>query len=1044
MKKSLLLMIALLFASMGIAAAQGLTVTGTVVTESDGQPVVGAYVLVNGTTLGTITNDKGEFGIKEVPADAKEIIVTFLGLSTTSAPVQAEPVKVVMKTDQNFLDEVVMVAYGSAKKSSFTGSATSVKSESLEKRTVSNVTKALDGLVAGVTSTAGSGQPGESASIMIRGYGSISAASTPLYVVDGIPYDGSIAAINPNDIESLTVLKDASAAALYGSRGANGVVMITTKRGQAGFVNVNLKATVGIASRAIKPYDTVDQREFVELTYEALRNGYMFNSGYSMENASAAAMGDLSSALGGEQYNPFKNYTWDTLIDPATGKVHADAVSAYNESWLDEMTSKNAIRQEYLFGVNGGTEKTKYALSFGYLDENGILITTNFKRYNFRASVDQNITDWLKAGMNTAYGYTTSNQQTIASGSYTSNAWYTAQFMAPIYPVYLKDENGNNVGGYDYGENGRPKASNFNNIADLYDNKYGLNRDNTSARAYLALGGDKDVMGVLKGLEFTTNFGIDVTNAASSGYYNPYHGDGAQTNGSVEKQNGRTMSWTWNQILKYDRTFVEKHHVLAQAGHEFYNYNYQYLSAERTGVYPGIDELAPSTNVTSNDSYRYDYRIESYFGRLAYDYADKYYFEGTWRTDGSSRFHKDYRWGQFWSVGASWRISEENFMKNVSWIDNMTARLSYGQLGNDALDSYYAWQSFYDLTWANASNPGALVSSLENTEVSWEKKGTWNAGIEATMFNRFLSFSLEYYNSKTHDMLLEYPLPLSTGFSGYDANIGSMSNQGFEATFNFNWANRKNFSARSTVMLYKNWNKVLALTKDDKITSGYQVIEVGKPIYTYYMPKNAGVDPATGAQLYWAYKTDEETGEKIEGSDFITSNKTLATDSRYYMGSREPDLQGSFASDFRFGPVDFSFLTTFSIGGKTYDSLYAGLMEVTYTGDTWSKNVLRRWQKPGDVTDVPAVMVNSGRLGTDRNLIDASYFAIKSVQLGYTLPEKWTKAAKIKALRIFVNADNVAMFNHLNGLNVQYDFAGGTGYTYTPTRVMSCGIDINF
>ena len=276
MKKSLLLMIALLFASLGIATAQTLTVTGTVVAESDGQPVVGAYVLVNGTTLGTITNDKGEFGIREVPADAKEIIVTFLGLSTTSAPVQAEPVKVVMKTDQNFLDEVVMVAYGSAKKSSFTGSATSVKSESLEKRTVSNVTKALDGLVAGVTSTAGSGQPGESASIMIRGYGSISASSTPLYVVDGIPYDGSIAAINPNDIESLTVLKDASAAALYGSRGANGVVMITTKRGQAGFVNVNLKATVGIASRAIKPYDTVDQREFVELTYEALRNGYMF------------------------------------------------------------------------------------------------------------------------------------------------------------------------------------------------------------------------------------------------------------------------------------------------------------------------------------------------------------------------------------------------------------------------------------------------------------------------------------------------------------------------------------------------------------------------------------------------------------------------------------------------------------------------------------------------------------------------------------------------------------------------------------------------
>jgi hypothetical protein len=244
-------------------------------------------------------------------------------------------------------------------------------------------------------------------------------------------------------------------------------------------------------------------------------------------------------------------------------------------------------------------------------------------------------------------------------------------------------------------------------------------------------------------------------------------------------------------------------------------------------------------------------------------------------------------------------------------------------------------------------------------------------------------------------------------------------------------------------MLYRNWNKVLALTDTDKITSGYQVIEVGKPIYTYFMPKNAGVDPATGAQLYWAYKQDEN-GNKVEGSDYVTSNKSIATKTRYYMGSREPKLQGSFGSDFHFGPVDFSFLTTFSIGGKTYDSLYGGLMEVMYTGDTWSKNVLRRWQKPGDVTDVPAVMVNSGRLGTDTNLIDASYFAIKSLQLGYTLPTKWTKVAKIKALRIFVNADNVAMFNHLNGLDVQYNFSGGTGYTYTPTRVVSAGIDINF
>ena len=994
------------------AFAQNVKVSGTITDELD-EPMIGVSVIEKGTQNGVITDIDGKYEIQTKPGAVLEY--SYIGYVTVEKNAINGVLNIQMAPDTEMLEETVVVGYGVQKKSSLTGSVSQVKSEDIENRTITTPESALQGKTAGVQIFSSSARPGASPSVRIRGISS-NSSSDPLYVVDG-RISSSISGIDPNDIESMEVLKDGASAAIYGARAGNGVILITTRKGQGeGKISYNFQLT----SQSISKVPQV-------MNSEEYMQWYLEDGRFDMEKF-------------------YRNWDFKT-----------------NTDWID-YSYEPSMMQRHNVTFSAGSDKGSIYVSGTYLNNNGMFAgdADVYERLTGMINATWNIKKW--------FDISTNNQierykvRSVSEGSDYGSAIMGALMLDPLTPTtyteenlpdfmrdilnqgktLLKDENGNNVGGYDYGENGRPKASNFNNIADLYDNKYGLNRDNTSARAYLTLGGDKDVMGVLKGLEFTTNFGIDVTNAASSGYYNPYHGDGAQTNGSVEKQNGRTMSWTWNQILKYDRTFVEKHHVLAQAGHEFYNYNYQYLSAERTGVYPGLDELAPSTNVTSNNSYRYDYRIESYFGRLAYDYADKYYFEGTWRTDGSSRFHKDYRWGQFWSVGASWRISEESFMKNVSWIDNMTARLSYGQLGNDALDSYYAWQSFYDLTWANASNPGALVSSLENTEVSWEKKGTWNAGIEATMFDRFLSFSVEYYNSKTHDMLLEYPLPLSTGFSGYDANIGSMSNQGFEATFNFNWADRKNFSARSTVMLYKNWNKVLALTKDDKITSGYQVIEVGKPIYTYYMPKNAGVDPATGAQLYWAYKTDEETGEKIEGSDFITSNKTLATNSRYYMGSREPDLQGSFASDFRFGPVDFSFLTTFSIGGKTYDSLYAGLMEVTYTGDTWSKNVLRRWQKPGDVTDVPAVMVNSGRLGTDRNLIDASYFAIKSVQLGYTLPEKWTKAARIKALRIFVNADNVAMFNHLNGLNVQYNFAGGTGYTYTPTRVMSCGIDINF
>ena len=1046
MKKFLLLTLSVMMGFTALFAQQ--KVTGTVTSSEDGAPMPYVTVVITGTSVTTQTDLDGKYAIN-VPAGSNVISFTFVGMQTVTAELNGRAiVDVTMYPDAIALDDVIVVAYGTAKKSSFTGSAATVKSEKISKRTVSNVTKAIEGLVAGVITTSGSGQPGEGASLRIRGYGSINASSSPLYVVDGIPFDGNISSINPNDIENMTVLKDASASALYGARGANGVVMITTKRGSDGKANVSFKGQVGWQSRSLKRYDMVNQKEFVELTYEALKNKYYTQGGYSMDEAKSLAASDMGKTMGGELYNPYKNYSWNSVIDPATGLLMDDAVSAWDEDWMNELTNQKALRQEYLVNVTGGNEQTKYALSLGYLKDQGVLITTLFSRYSARVNVDHNVTKWLSIGLNSSYAFTDSNSSQY-SGTQTGNAWYTAQFMAPIYPVYEKnldgtdvlDENGKRL--YDYGMNGRPKASRFNVIGDLYDNEYRTSRDNAGVRTYLMLGGDNEAMGALRGLSFTINFGADLVNRNISSYYNPYHGDGTSTEGSIAKYNTRTFSYTLNQILKYDRRF-EKHHVLAQAGHEYYNYGYSYLYAERTKVYPGITELAPAVNVTDNNSYLEAYHIESYFGRLAYDFDDKYYLEGTWRTDGSSRFYKDNRWGQFWSVGASWRISAENFMKNASWINNMSLRASYGSLGNDALDSYYAWQSFYDLTWPNATNPGALVSSLENKNVTWEKKKSWNFGLDALLFNRVLNLSVEHYRSTTDDMLLSFPMPMSTGFTGYNANVGSMTNNGIEMTATVNWLNKKNFRASSTVMFYKNWNKVVKLTDDNTITSGVRVIKVGMPIYTYYITKCAGVDPATGRQLYWAYEKDEE-GERIEGSDYITSNETQATNSKYYLDSRDPKFQGSFGSDFQMGPVDFSFLTTFSYGGHIYESLYQSSMEATYAGDTWNKNILRRWQKPGDVTDVPAVMIGSGRLtNVDKWLVDASYFAIKSIQLGYTLPARWTKKANIGALRVFLMGDNIAMFSHLNGMDTQYDFTGGTSWSYAPVRTFSCGIDINF
>ena len=577
MGKKLFTIALCLFISIGAAWAQTIRVSGTVTDVANGEPVVGAAVQLKGSaSTYALTDVSGKYTLS-VPADA---ILTVSSLGFNPAEVQVNGRGVVdigLTPEAQLLDDVLVVAYGTAKKESFTGSAGTVKSESLQKRTVANVSKALEGMVAGISTTSGSGQPGEGASIQIRGTGSINASSNPLYVVDGIPFDGNLSSINPNDIESLTVLKDASAAALYGARAANGVIMITTKRGSEGHSVVNFKATVGLQSRSIRDYDTVNQEEFVELTWEALKNNYVINGGYDLAKAKTLASAGLSGALGGEFYNPFKNYKWADLIDPETGRVRSDAVSAWDDNWMDVLTEDKAVRQEYQLGVSGGTHKTKYAFSLGYLDDKGVLITTKFKRYSLRANVDHSVNDWMKLGASASYAYTNQNSSQY-SDTQTGNAWYTAQFMAPIYPVYLKDDSGANLldefgnKQYDYGENGRPKAANFNVVGDLYDNSNEILRDNSGVRAYAIIGGDSDAMGIFKGLSFSTNFGADITNMNRTSYYNPYHGDGKSQGGSVDKFSTRTFSYTWNQILKYERN-LNDFHFLGQLGHEYYNYH---------------------------------------------------------------------------------------------------------------------------------------------------------------------------------------------------------------------------------------------------------------------------------------------------------------------------------------------------------------------------------------------------------------------------------------------------------------------------------------
>lgn len=1049
MKKRIVLFMTCLFAMIGLATAQT-RVQGTVTSAEDGEPIVGATVLVKGTTVGTVTDIDGKFVLTGIPSSAKTLVISYVGMKTQEVAIRSS-VRVSLASDAEVLDDVIVVAYGTAKKSSFTGSAANVDNKKLEMRPITSVTNGLEGQATGVLMTSASGQPGSTGSIRIRGYGSINASSAPLYVVDGIPFDGSLSSINPSDIESMTILKDASAGALYGARGANGVVMITTKQGKEGKTNVTWRSTVGWSERAQKPYDMLNQKEFVQLSYEAIRNGLIFNSGYSWADAEAAARASLggSSYLGGsagEQYNPFKNYSWSELIDPATGLVRDDAKSVYDEQWMDNLL-RTGFRQEHQMNVNGGTDKTKYMISLGYLNEDGILKTTGFERYTGRANVNTQVNDWFQANLNIGLSQSRQNYSDY-DGSSTSNPWYSSQFVSPLFPVYLRDAAGNIVNDefgkptLDYGETGRPGSYNdFNPLGGLTLDKAKIQNDGASVRTGVTFGGDSDKLGAFKGLKLQVNFGADYRNTSYMGYMNMYHGNQANAGGYLKKESTRTLSYTLNQLLTYTRSFG-RHNLDVLAGHEYYSYHYQNLDAAKTNLVDGIYELRPATTTVNADSYSNDYRIESWMGRINYNFDDKYYLSASVRTDGSSRFHKDNRWGTFWSVGANWRVTKEAFMQNVSWVNNLNVKASYGEQGNDELGTLYAWQSLYSLSYANGNNIGGFVASLENKDISWEKNANLNVGIEAALFDNRVRLNAEYYNKKTKDMLLNYPMATSTGFNGYDANVGDMRNSGFEVELGLTPVRTQDFEWNLTWMGSTVNNKVLHLTKESpEIISGIRIIKEGYELNTFYMAKSAGVDPQTGAQLYWAYDKDDNGNITNE---YITSDVAKASTSKYFLGSRIPDLYGSIGTDLTWKGLTLSVLTTYSIGGKIYDSLYAGSMNNMYYNNNWNRHALRRWTQPGDVTDVPRIEVGGKYATTDRFLVDASYFAIKNVTLSYSLPRTWMRSAGLNAVRLFGSIDNLALFTHLQGMDPQYSFSGGTNYDYTPNRTYSVGIEVNF
>lgn len=1032
MKKLFLLLLAVVITTI-TAVAQNRTVTGQVVAASDGEPLIGATVQPVGEGAAVATDVNGQFTIK-VKSDVRKLKVSYVGMITQTVDIQNTVMTIRMQSNQTELDEVMVVAYGTAKKSSLTGAVSTISGGQIEKLSVSNVSKALEGAVPGVQVAMQSGQPGTSATVRIRGIGSINSSSAPLYVVDGIPFQGDISSINPADIESMNVLKDAASTALYGARAANGVILITTKRGVENRTKVTLDVRLGQNSRGISNYDIMtDPREYMHTYWLAQKN--TLGDGAA---ASAQLFGDLG-------YNPF-DCADDAIVD-ANGNV-TTARLLWGDKWEDEAIRKG-FRQEYNLTVSGGTDRSNHFLSLGYLGDEGIVANSDYSRLSMRASGNFDVNKYLEVNGNISYARGEQNSLNISSLSNYSNPFSFIQSVAPIYPVYLYDRSGNRV----LDENGKPKydfgdgtmgarayAPNQNPVASNDANRNRYLTDNIAIRAGVTVN-------IWDGLKFQANGGYDVTIGTTDRFMTPSFGDAQQVGGRGYKYRTRTDTYTINELLTYNKTFG-KNTIDLMVGHENYSYQYNYLyNAKHNFFDPYIDEFNNAIIMDDMYSYTNKTKIESVFGRINYNFDDKYYVSASLRGDGSSRFAPGKRWGTFWSLGASWRFSKEAFMEGTQgWLDNASLRASYGTVGNDAIlyssgsANYYPYLTQYEVV--NADGAFSVSKFYQgNPDLTWEKSGNFNVGISGAMFNNLLNIDFEYFYKHTTDMLYNVPQPPSSGVSYISENAMTMNNSGIEFTLGVNVPMPKDcrLGFTFTGTYYKNEVTDIPENKrKDGITSGLFNIREGRSVYDFYTYEWAGLNEE-GKNIYYKDITDENGN--VTGRETVTNYSDA---SKYYVGSAIPDFQGGIQMDFGWKGLDFSIGTNYQIGGKCMDYMYQGFMGVQ-AGFNFHKDMLNSWTPENKNTNVPYLERDQNiNTTSSRFLTDASYFNIRNITLGYSFPAEWMRKAYLENLRVYVTADNVALFSKRKGMDPRQYISGSSEANYSAIRTVAAGIQLTF
>jgi TonB-linked SusC/RagA family outer membrane protein len=1049
------------------ATAQSRVITGKVI-DDKGNPVSGVSV-TSSDGKGTQTDRQGNYSLNVGP-DAKAVTFSSVSFdSQTSVIGVSSNISITMKGINSKLDEVVVVAYGVVKKGNATSAVTNVKAADFQNRPLTNISSSLEGAAPGIQVLSANGQPGSSQSIRIRGFGSINASNDPLYVLDGAPYSGPISAINMDDVESVSVLKDASGAALYGSRAANGVIIITTKRGKKFRNNLSFKTVYGSVARGLPEYERVGVNDYYPLMWQAYRNSLAFvttttPTAAQYATANTTATNGIKALLG---YNPFN--VANNAIVGTDGKLNPSAQLLYADDldWSKDII-RNGSRHEYGLNYSGGNDKSDYFASFGYVKEQGFSIKSDLNRFSGRLSANTNPLSWFKTGVNLASSMSYANSAQDGTSTSYVNPFNFIRNIGPIYPVHahnqttgvlLTDPNGNTF--YDFGNlsalglANRPAGASAGRhiAAETMLNENSFRRNVMSGRTY-------GTINFTKHLDLTSSVAIDITDLTTSIYGNKLIGDAAPS-GRSSKEAATTKAITFNQILNYNRKFG-KHNVSALAGHENYELTITDAFVQRSNqIFDGNTELI--NFAVAGDSYSSTdrHKIESYLSRVSYDYDSKYLFSAAFRQDGNSRFKRGNRWNDFWSFGAAWRIDGENFMKNIRAVNYLKIRSSYGELGQDAGIGYYPYQALYGLGYNNGTDPGVIQTNLKNDSISWETSKNFDLAIEFSLFKSRINATVEYYKKTTDGLIFPVPQPLSNGGTpagGYiiSKNIGEMYNKGFEIHLDGDVIRSKNITWNIGVNLSTLKNRITKMPPGQPtVISGTKRLEVGHSLYDFWLRDWQGVDPLDGMGLYRADNGSlaATTGTRIRGiGDTVTTNQNNAR--LLYQGTAIPKYWGSITTNLKYKNFEFSALFAYSVGGKIYDGIYAGMMDNgTNYGAAQHIDALKAWQVPGQVTTVPR-MDNAPRISgtstavqfnaqSSRWLIDASYFNVRNISFAYTFPKIKIGGVETTNTRFFINGENLGLFSKRQGLNPQQSFTGVTSNAYPPSRVISMGLNVN-